>query len=138
RARGLVFRYDRCAPMLRVRADREKLQQVLLNLLTNAIKFTDAGGRITLACHTRDGRVHISIADTGRGVPPDRLATIFEPFVQIDRHRTQESQQGLGLGLAISRDLARAMGGDISVESTLGAGSTFTLSLPLADSGRAS
>ncbi|HEU4642924.1 MAG TPA: CHASE3 domain-containing protein [Gemmatimonadaceae bacterium] len=135
RLRGLAFRYDPCAAMPRVRADREKLQQVLLNLLTNAIKFTDSGGSITMACHVVDGTARIAIADTGRGVPPDRLTTIFEPFVQIDRHRTQESQQGLGLGLAISRDLARAMGGDISVVSTLGAGSTFTVSVPLAGSG---
>ena len=68
--------------------------------------------------------------DTGRGIPPDRHERIFEPFVQVDRHLTAASQQGVGLGLAISRDLARAMGGDLTVESAPGEGSTFRLVLP--------
>ena len=72
----------------------------------------------------------IQVQDTGRGISADKLATIFEPFVQIDRRGTVESQQGVGLGLAISRDLARAMDGELSVVSTFGAGSTFTLTLP--------
>mgnify|MGYP006143386965 CR=1 FL=1 len=72
-------------------------------------------------------RVH----DTGRGIPPDALERIFEPFVQVDRHRTHESQQGVGLGLSISRELARGMGGELTVESTVGEGSTFRLALPV-------
>jgi len=72
------------------------------------------------------------VGDTGRGIPAEQLGRIFEPFVQVDRHLTHDSQQGVGLGLAISRDLARQMGGDLSAESAEGAGSTFTLSLPLA------
>jgi len=72
----------------------------------------------------------IQVHDTGRGISTDKLASIFEPFVQIDRRGTIESQQGVGLGLAISRDLARAMDGELSVVSTVGAGSTFTLTLP--------
>jgi len=72
------------------------------------------------------------VRDTGRGIPPDKLEAIFEPFVQVDRSTTR-SGDGTGLGLAISRDLARAMGGDLVAESTLGAGSTFTLVLPRAD-----
>ena len=117
-----------------VRADPEKLQQILLNLLTNAVKFTDAGGRVALAC-ARDasrGVIRMSVADTGRGIPSNQLERIFEPFVQVDRHRTQESQQGVGLGLSISRDLARGMGGELTVKSVVGEGSTFTLELPSA------
>ena len=72
------------------------------------------------------------MTDTGRGIPADQRERVFEPFVQVDRHRTPESQQGVGLGLAISRDLARGMGGDLTVESTPGVGSTFTLTLPRA------
>ncbi|HEX6533235.1 MAG TPA: CHASE3 domain-containing protein [Gemmatimonadaceae bacterium] len=132
RARGIVVTHDPCPSPVCVWADREKLQQVLLNLLTNAIKFTDAGGRITMRCQADGRQARLIISDTGRGIAADRLASIFEPFVQIDRHQTHESQQGIGLGLAISRDLARAMGGDITVESRQGEGSTFTVSLPVA------
>jgi signal transduction histidine kinase len=117
-------------------ADADRLEQVLTNLLTNAIKFTPPGGRVTVtAGRAGDGaaaRVWVRVADTGRGIPEDQLEQIFEPFVQVDRHLTHESQQGVGLGLAISRDLARLMGGDLTVESHVGEGSTFTLSLPAA------
>ena len=115
-------------------ADPEKVRQILLNVLTNAAKFTDAGGRVALACETdrAAGVIRIRVTDTGRGIAADQLERVFEPFVQLDRHRTQASQQGVGLGLAISRDLARGMGGDLTVESTPGVGSTFTLTLPVA------
>ena len=76
--------------------------------------------------------VWVRVVDTGRGVREDQLEQIFEPFVQVDRHLTHESQQGVGLGLAISRDLARLMGGDLAVESRVGQGSTFVLTLPSA------
>jgi signal transduction histidine kinase len=76
--------------------------------------------------------VRVHVTDRGRGIPPDQLERVFEPFVQVDRHRTHESQQGVGLGLAISRELAQGMGGDLTVESTPGVGSTFTLTLPRA------
>ncbi|HEX6251327.1 MAG TPA: ATP-binding protein, partial [Gemmatimonadaceae bacterium] len=115
-----------------VRADREKVQQVLINLLTNAIKFTDAGGVVRVECELIDGgHVGVRVSDTGRGIPADRLATIFDPFVQVDANLTR-TQQGVGLGLAIGRDLARGMGGDLTVSSTPGRGSTFTLVLPAA------
>ena len=131
-ARGLTYVYVPCDPGLRVHADRERLEQVLVNLLTNACKFTEAGGRVTLWCERRVRQVRVLVRDTGRGIPPEKLATVFEPFVQVDRHLTHESQQGVGLGLAISRDLARAMGGDLTAESTVGVGSTFMLTLPRA------
>jgi PAS domain S-box-containing protein len=136
-AKGLAFDHDGCAadtpahPHV-VRADAEKLRQILLNLLTNALKFTDPGGRVGLACETdaTAGVGRVRVTDSGRGIPPDQLSRIFEPFVQVDRHRTHESQQGVGLGLSISRELAQGMGGDLTAESTPGVGSTFTLTLP--------
>ena len=114
-----------------VHADEEKARQVLINLLSNAVKFTPAGGEIRLACGADDQWVRTSVTDSGVGIPPDRLDAIFEPFVQVDRGLTSR-QEGTGLGLAISRDLARHMGGDLTAASTVGTGSTFTLTLPRA------
>jgi len=136
-AKGIAFAHDGCAPDTPdrphgVRADPERLRQILLNLMSNAVKFTDAGGRVALACETDAGAgvVRVRVSDTGRGIPADQLDRIFQPFVQVDRHRTHASQQGVGLGLAISRELARGMGGDLTAESRPGVGSTFTLTLP--------
>jgi PAS domain S-box-containing protein len=117
---------------LRIRGDYDKTQQILLNLLSNSLKFTHARGSVSVTLSVQGEMVEIKVTDTGRGIPAEKLAAIFEPFVQIDRHRTQESLQGVGLGLAISRDLARGMGGDIAVRSTQDKGSTFTLALPAA------
>jgi signal transduction histidine kinase len=139
-AKGLAYDHDGCGPETPhrphvVRADAEKVRQVLLNLLTNAVKFTDAGGRVSLACETDAvaGVIRVRVTDTGRGIAADQLERIFEPFVQVDRQRTHASQQGVGLGLAISRELARGMAGDLTAQSALGVGSTFTLTLPAAD-----
>jgi signal transduction histidine kinase len=129
--KGVHYEYRPCDAGVRVRADREKLDQILLNLVGNAVKFTDAGGSITLHCAQADGRAQVVVTDTGRGIPRGKLDSIFDPFVQVDRHLTPERQQGVGLGLAISRDLARAMGGDVRVQSTIGLGSIFTILLPL-------
>jgi PAS domain S-box-containing protein len=118
--------------VIAVRADREKVQQILLNLLTNAIKFTPAGGHImvdaapspealTMAC--------VHVRDTGIGIPAAKLERIFEPFVQLGT-RPAGQQDGVGLGLAISRDLARGMDGDLTAASAVGEGATFTLTLP--------
>jgi signal transduction histidine kinase len=131
-AKSLDFRVDSCAGPLHVEADEEKLRQILLNLLTNALKFTPAGGRIVVHCDSDDTTVRVRVTDTGRGISPTHLESVFEPFVQVDRHVTPVSEQGVGLGLAISRELARAMHGSLVAESEVGRGSTFTLSLPLA------
>ena len=131
RAKGLRLTLPSRLPPVSVRADREKAQQILINLLTNAIKFTGSGGKIGVAYEVTDGTVRIRVADTGRGIAREKLAVIFDPFVQIDAGLTR-AHEGVGLGLAISRDLARGMHGDLSVESALGAGSTFTLTLPVA------
>ncbi len=112
-----------------VLADRAKLEQILLNLLSNAVKFTPNGGRIDVSWHEVNDRVVIRVRDTGIGIPAAHLDTIFEPFVQVGRSLTS-AHEGAGLGLAISSDLARAMNGDLTVESTVGVGSTFTLALP--------
>jgi signal transduction histidine kinase len=129
RSRGLQFETPATESGLRVRADRDKLQQILVNLLNNASKFTPPGGTVTLRSDREDGWVRVYVADTGRGIPAARQREIFEPFVQVDRHLTPGGDQGIGLGLAISRELARAMSGDLTVESEEGRGATFTVSL---------
>ena len=118
-----------CDAVTRVFADTDKAHQILLNLLTNALKFTGTGGAITLSCVEREEWVEIHVTDTGRGIVPENVERIFNPFVQVDRHLTPSSQQGVGLGLAISRDLAVGMGGHLTVTSEPGKGSTFILAL---------
>jgi signal transduction histidine kinase len=129
-AKKLIFECNPCEENAMVRTDRERAVQVLLNLLTNALKFTDSGS-VKVDCSANQERVSINVRDTGRGIPADRVAQIFEPFVQVGRN-ADEARQGIGLGLAISRQLARNLGGDLCVESTDGVGSVFTLELPLA------
>ena len=129
RAKGLRYTYSGCDPALEVKADGEKLQQIVLNLLTNALKFTDRGGMIRLDVNASTPSVEIRVADTGIGIPAEKLDVIFDPFVQIDANYTR-TRDGVGLGLAISRDLARGMGGDLTVASVAGEGSTFTLTVP--------
>ena len=114
-------------------ADAEKARQVILNLLSNAIKYTPADGAVSVECAAEGGVARVRVRDTGVGIAPDKLEHVFEPFVQVGRSLTS-GHEGTGLGLAISRDLARAMGGDLTAESEPGAGSTFTLTLPLAAS----
>ena len=117
-----------------VRADREKVQQVLLNLLSNATKFTNPGGTVTIDVAERAGAagyIFLRVTDTGKGIPPDRIEQIFEPFVQVDVTGIRTAE-GVGLGLSISRELARGMGGDLRARSRLGKGSTFTLTLQAA------
>jgi PAS domain S-box-containing protein len=119
--------------------DENRVRQILVNLLTNAIKFTDAGGRITISggtAETVSGAalsgpgpwIYARVEDTGRGIPPDRLEAIFEPFGQSE---ASDQHQGTGLGLAISRQLARMMAGDLVAQSEPGVGSRFTLWLPI-------
>ncbi len=129
-AKGVRYRQQGCDASVTVRADMEKLQQLLLNLLTNAVKFTDAGGSIELIGSADNSWVELTVRDMGRGIAADQLERVFEPFVQVDRHLTHTSQQGVGLGLAISRDLVRGMGGELRVQSEVGRGSTFAVRLP--------
>lgn len=131
------LRYSRegCEADLKLRANADRLQQVLLNLLTNAIKFTPPGGQITVGCSGDDRSTRIVVRDTGCGIAAEHLAKIFDPFVQVDRNRIDSRQRGVGLGLAISRELIHAMQGELSVASELGAGSVFTIALPTAEAG---
>jgi len=112
-----------------MRADEEKLRQIVINLLSNAVKFT-ARGRIDVQARCVDGMVEVSVADTGIGIPAERLEAVFEEFEQVDASSTR-AHGGTGLGLAIARRLARLMGGELRAQTALGTGSTFTLSLPL-------
>jgi signal transduction histidine kinase/PAS domain-containing protein len=111
------------------RADPERVTQILVNLLSNAIKFTPAGGEISANCGSTAETVTLQIGDTGIGIAADKHQAIFEPFMQLKEGLT-DREGGVGLGLAISRDLARAMNGDLTVESSEGEGARFTLSLP--------
>jgi signal transduction histidine kinase len=130
-ARRIALEAGPCPAALAALADRGKAQQIVLNLLSNAVKFTPEGGRVAVGCAPADGRVAITVRDTGPGIAPEHHAAIFEPFVQLGRSLTS-GHEGTGLGLSISRDLARAMGGDVVVASDAGAGATFTLLLPVA------
>jgi signal transduction histidine kinase len=123
--------------------DSERVRQILVNLLSNAVKCTAAGGKITVEAavtttpdpharlQPRDAYMRLTVADTGEGIPPDKQRAIFEPFVQAESGHTRP-REGSGLGLTIGQRLARAMGGDLTVESTVGKGSTFTLWVPAA------
>jgi PAS domain S-box-containing protein len=126
--KGIVFALEPCPPTLMVLADASKLEQILLNLLSNAVKFTQPGGHVSIRCEVVGDQVLAHVEDDGPGIPADRLDVIFEPFVQLDR-TFGNPREGTGLGLAISRDLARGMQGDLTVTSTLGEGSRFTVSL---------
>ena len=130
-AKGLHYSYKGGDKSASVLADPEKFQQIVLNLLSNAVKFTEPGGTITLSSELAGNCIDIRVADTGPGISAEKIDRIFDPFVQVDR-RLSQPVQGVGLGLAISQDLARAMKGEITVESVVGEGTTFTLSLPRA------
>jgi PAS domain S-box-containing protein len=131
--KGITFRFEPC-PGVVAHADRDKVQQIMLNLISNALKFTDRG-EIAVQCELRDGCVAIHVSDTGRGIPAHLVDTVFEPFVQAESDLTRTAE-GTGLGLAICRQLARGMGGDVTVESEVGNGSRFTLTLPRAGNNR--
>jgi signal transduction histidine kinase len=128
-AKQLQYVHHCAGDSIHVRADPEKLQQIVLNLLSNAAKFTDSGGSVRLNCTVDERTVSIAVHDTGVGIPAEKLESVFEPFVQVGR-TTSANSQGTGLGLAISRDFARGMGGDLRTESEPGKGSVFTVVLP--------
>ena len=122
---------EECPPDIAGNGDPAKTEQILINLLSNAVAFTENGGTISIGCGFAEGGVWIRVKDTGIGIPTDKQESIFEPFVQVGRSLTT-SHRGTGLGLSISRDLARGMNGDLTVESKVGHGSAFTLWLPKA------
>jgi signal transduction histidine kinase len=126
--KGLDYSYTPCSPHSVLWLDADRLRQVMLNLLSNAIKFTPRGGMINVSCDCESSTEHalVRVRDSGQGIPPAIMESVFEPFVQGGG---EADSAGAGLGLSISRDLARAMGGSLTVESTLGEGSTFTLAI---------
>jgi signal transduction histidine kinase len=128
-ARRLRLECSAAEPGLRLRADRVKLARVLRNLLSNAIKYTEDGTVTVTAKSGADGSVLIAVSDTGPGIAPEQRERIFGEFTRLDSSRTGEAG-GWGLGLAISRRLIHLMGGEITLESEPGRGSTFTIHLP--------
>ncbi len=112
-------------------ADRDRLAQVLINLLDNAVKFTPEGGRVSFAAAPEGGRILLTVSDTGIGIPPSEIGRVFERFYRVDRSRDRR-EGGTGLGLAIAKHLTLAMGGTLEVESPPGQGAIFRLTLPAA------
>ena len=131
RAKALEYRCDSPTASVYARTDPDKLRQIMINLISNAVKFTPDGGRIMVSCTLNERSVSIHVEDNGPGIPRDKYEAVFEPFVQLDRGLTR-TMEGTGLGLAISRGLARGMGGDILLKSDVGVGSVFTVTIPLA------
>ena len=129
--KGITYDYRCCDPKFKAFADPERVQQILLNLLSNAAKFTPKGGHIIVECLPTRTTMVVGVTDNGVGIPADKLQSVFEPFVQLERGQAP-GMGGTGLGLSISRDLARAMNGDLGATSEPGKGSTFRLTLPRA------
>ncbi|GAB4362546.1 MAG: hypothetical protein Kow00128_02340 [Deltaproteobacteria bacterium] len=130
-AKGLVLALEMDPPNGTIVSDRFRIRQILLNLLDNAIKFTDRG-EIRIDCRIADGRVELSVRDTGIGIRPEEIGSLFQPFRQLDAGPARR-YEGTGLGLAICRRLAEMLGGGIRVESRYGEGSVFTLELPISE-----
>jgi signal transduction histidine kinase len=129
-ANDIRFSHEESKVDLSVIADRDRLNQILVNLLSNAAKFSPRGGAVIVRSEIQEHLVAIHVEDQGTGIQEDKLEAIFEPFVQLSSGLTRTAE-GSGLGLAISRELARLMGGDVTVDSRVGEGSTFTLTLPM-------
>lgn len=139
--KNITYTITPCDRAVTVRADAAKVRQIIVNLVGNATKFTPIGGRITVVCSPgasdanaddeSSGMPTVRVSDTGIGIPEDKLESVFEPFVQVNRRLTS-ADVGVGLGLAISRELAEGMGGRLTVVSSPDGGTTFTLSLPAA------
>jgi PAS domain S-box-containing protein len=131
KARSKGIRLERASLAgVNVAGDEQKIEQILINLLSNAVKFTKPGGRIDISAEQRGECIELHVHDTGIGIPQSQIGDLFQPFVQVGRSLTS-TQEGAGLGLAISSDLAKAMGGELRVSSAPNQGSTFTLVLPL-------
>jgi signal transduction histidine kinase len=127
--RGIGFRIDAADPTIVLETDITKVRQILLNLLGNAVKFTDAG-EVILGGRGAEGGVQLTVRDTGIGIAPDYLDKVFDPFWQVDQSSTRRVG-GTGLGLSVSRRLSRLLGGDVTVASTPGEGTIFTVWLPI-------
>ena len=129
-ARQVTLESLSCDANILVRADEEGLRQILSNLVDNAIKYTPAGGRVTVDCRAEGGSAIIEVADTGVGIPQEHHDRLFERFYRVDKARSRELG-GTGLGLSIVKHLSQSMGGSVTVASQVGNGSRFTVRLPL-------
>lgn len=133
RTKGVEFQCEMPSAELRLRGELERVEQILLNLVTNAIKFTEPGGMITVSTAVDGDEISIRVRDTGVGIPPERIEAVFDPFVQVHQAHADGEVAGVGLGLAISRNLAVAMGGRLTTTGGMDRGSEFVLTLPKAD-----
>jgi signal transduction histidine kinase len=135
RGQQLIFE-NACSPGAAMAvADADRVRQIMINLMTNASKYSPSGASATARCGETPAGAFVEITDAGHGIPDDQQESLFEPFVQLPAG-TDRRNGGVGLGLAIARQLARGMGGDLTVQSQLGTGSTFTLSLPRSEHAR--
>lgn len=132
--KGIAYSVQACDPSLEIVGDDERIRQILLNLVGNAVKFRPVGGWVILACDPEGDQVRFRVQDNGPGISLQQQESIFSPFVQLGR-KLNHPKDGVGLGVAISKNLAQAMGGDIQVESAPGKGSTFWITLPMARPG---
>ena len=130
RGKGVTLKFEMSNTLPLVEADEQRIAQVLFNMMSNALRHTPSGGTITTSAESRDGRVLVNVRDTGTGIPPEDLPHVFERFYRADRSRARATG-GSGLGLTIAKQIVEAHGGQIWARSWLGAGSTFTFSLPL-------
>jgi two-component system phosphate regulon sensor histidine kinase PhoR len=128
-AQGLHLVVEATGGLPTILADRDQIERVIVNLVTNATRATPPGGTITIAAVRRDGEVAFSVGDTGAGIPREYLPRIFEPFVQVP----SVPAGGAGLGLTISRRIVDAHGGRLTVQSESGRGSTFTFTVPMGE-----
>jgi signal transduction histidine kinase len=126
---GIALGLEVAPEVAEIRADERKFKQILLNLLTNAVKFTPDGGRVDVHARLADGVLEVAVADTGIGIAPEDQAAVFEEFRQVGRHYTNK-QEGTGLGLALTKRFVELHGGTLTLESAPGHGSTFTFTLP--------
>jgi signal transduction histidine kinase len=134
-SRGIAVRISGTSPRAAL-VDRQRLHQALINVISNAIKFTPHGGAVEVSSRAREGRLVITVKDNGIGIPADKLEYVFDEFAQVEATSRPPDERGTGLGLPLSRRLVELMGGALTVRSVLGAGSVFTVAVPLADSGR--
>jgi signal transduction histidine kinase len=135
REKGITLAEELPAELpLMVRADRAKLRRVIVNLLSNALKFTPKGGRVSVRVEQFEERMRVSVADTGVGIAAEDIPLLFDKYEQA-RHRATRGEKGTGLGLYITRQLVELHGGEIHVESEVGRGSTFSFTLPLMGDG---
>ena len=132
REKGVTLKLEIADNLPKIQGDEQRIAQVLFNLMSNALRHTPAGGTITTSAELRDGRLLVSVRDTGTGISPEDLPHVFERFYRADRSRARTTG-GSGLGLTIAKQIVEAHGGQIWAQSWLGAGSTFTFSLPVSN-----